>query len=144
TGKETGVVVYGVSNYFDDSRFHCLRHGKGFVMKDVLRGRFEAALRALIARPSRAALGGDVRLKRLLRDHFGDWERCGRIARGPVWSRLFRHLQDHPTDFRTALELLPARVRLIHAFAWQSFLWNRAVDLLLKRELPAYARLVFA
>ncbi|MBK8976380.1 MAG: tRNA pseudouridine(13) synthase TruD [Planctomycetes bacterium] len=132
----------GFANYFDDQRFGALRHGQGFVMKDVLRGRFEAALRGLVARPSEKAITGDVKLKRLLAKHWGDWERCGAIARGPVWQRLFQHLRLQPEDFRGALALLPTRQTLIHAYAYQSFLWNRAVDLLLKRELPPYARII--
>lgn len=134
------VARTGFANYFDDQRFGALRHGQGWVMKDVLRGRYDAALRALIAQPSPRAITGDVKLKRLLAAAWGDWERCRRIARGPVWQRLFAHLQSRPDDFRGALELLPTRQKLIHAYAYQSFLWNRAVDLLLKQELPPYRR----
>lgn len=131
----------GYVNYFDDQRFGALTHGQGFVMKDVLRGRFDQALRGLIARPSPRARGGDVELKKLLAKHWGDWETCGRIARGPVWERLFHHLVHHPGGFRDALELLPTRQKLIHAFAYQSYLWNRAVDLMLRDELPPYKRI---
>ncbi len=135
------VAKEGFANYFDDQRFSCLRHGQGFVMKDVLHGRYEAALKGLIARPSPTAITGDVKLKRLFGEHWGDWERCGSIARGPVWNRLFQHLRRSPDDFRGALALLPARQKLIHAYAYQSYLWNRAVDLYLKSKLPAYRRI---
>ena len=72
----------GFPNYFDDQRFNCLRHGQGFVMKAVLQGRFDQALEQLIATPSRVARSGDVKLKQLLSEHWRDWERCKRIARG--------------------------------------------------------------
>lgn len=131
----------GFANYFDDQRFSCLRHGQGFAMKDVLRGRFEAALKALIAAPSPHAITGDVKLKRLLAKAWGDWGRCKSIARGPVWRRLFEHLLHEPGDFRGALALLPSRQKLIHAFAYQSYLWCRAADLFLKRAVEPRRRI---
>ncbi len=122
------LVESGFPNYFDDQRFNCLRHGQGFVMKSVLEGRFDKALKQLIATPSRIARGGDVKLKQLLHDHWTDWARCRRIARGPIYGRVFEHLERNPEDFRGALELMPSRSKLIHAFAYQSYLWNRAVS----------------
>src|SRR5574340_1056562 len=35
----------GVVNYFDSQRFGSLKHGQGFIVKDLMRGDFEAALR---------------------------------------------------------------------------------------------------
>jgi tRNA pseudouridine13 synthase len=81
-------------------------------------------------------MGGDVKLKRLLARHWGRWEACARIARGPLYGRLFQHLAARPDDFAGALALLPTRLKLIHAFAYQSWLWNRAVDAVLRRLLP--------
>lgn len=130
------VVRDGLPNYFDDQRFGCLRHGQGFVMRDVLRGDFEAALRGLLAQPSPKAITGDVKLKRILAKHWGDWEVCGQVARGPVFRRLFRLLSERGDAFREGLELLPTRMVLIHAFAFQSAIWNRAVDQLLVAVLP--------
>lgn len=118
----------GFPNYFDDQRFNCLRHGQGFVMKEVLAGRFDQALRQLIATPSPRAISGDVKLKRLFAENWLDWERCSRIGRGPVYRRVFQHLLHRPNDFRGALEQLPTRNKLIHAFAYQSHLWNRSVS----------------
>lgn len=132
----------GFANLFDDQRFACLKHEQGFVMREVLRGRYEKALRDLIAKPSPRAITGDVALKRALAHSWGDWERCKSIARGPIWRRLFEHLIQDPGDFRGALELLPSRQKLIHAFAFQSYLWNRAVDLFLKRRVAAEDQLV--
>ena len=42
----------GVVNYFDSQRFGGLKHGQGFIAKDLLRGDFEAALHNYIAVPS--------------------------------------------------------------------------------------------
>lgn len=126
----------GYVNYFDDQRFGCLRHGQGFPMRDILAGRYEKALQRLIARPSPVALGGDTKLKQLIDQHWGDWEVCARIARGPVWRPVLEHLRRRPADFAGAIQKLNSRTRLIHSFAYQSYLWNRAVSSVLDELLP--------
>jgi len=65
----------GVVNYFDSQRFGFVKHGQGFVMKDLLRGDLEAALRALIATPSELDRTADAKVKAWLREHWGEWER---------------------------------------------------------------------
>ena len=110
-------------------------------MLQVLRGDYEAALHQLVAAPSPRAITGDVKLKTALHKLWGDWEACLRTARGPVYQPMFEHLRDHPGDFRAALEFLPLRQRVIQAFAYQSFLWNRAVSLLLRGGVNSSQRL---
>jgi tRNA pseudouridine13 synthase len=135
------LVKTGFPNYFDDQRFGCLRHGQGFPMRSVLLGDFERALQQFIAEPSPVAITGDVKLKRTLQLRWRDWETCARIARGPVYAPLFQHLLAHPDDFRGAIEHVPLRQRVIHAFAYQSFLWNRAVSRLLRGGVNSAQRL---
>lgn len=135
------LVKTGFPNYFDDQRFGCLRHGQGFPMRSVLLGDFERALQQFVAEPSPVAITGDVKLKRTLQLRWGDWEACARIARGPVYEPMFAHLVAHPDDFRGALEHVPLRQRVIHAFAYQSFLWNRAVSRLLRGGVNSAQRL---
>lgn len=135
------LVKTGFPNYFDDQRFGCLRHGQGFPMRSVLLGDFERALQQFVAEPSPVAITGDVKLKRTLQLRWRDWETCARIARGPVYEPMFAHLVANPDDFRGALEHVPLRQRVIHAFAYQSFLWNRAVSRLLRGGVNSAQRL---
>jgi tRNA pseudouridine13 synthase len=72
---------------------------------------------------------------------WGDWEACLRTARGPVYEPMFEHLCANPQDFRGALEFLPLRIRVIQSFAYQSFLWNRAVSLMLRGGINSAQRL---
>ena len=46
------VQRLGVVNYFDSQRFGPLKHGQGFVVKELMRGDFETALKNVIAHPS--------------------------------------------------------------------------------------------
>ncbi len=131
----------GYVNYFDDQRFGCLRHGQGFPMRDVLAGRYEKALQRLIARPSPVAEGGDTKLKTILKERWGDWEVCARIARGPVYQPVLRHLVRKPSDFAGAIQQLNTRTRLIQSFAYQSYIWNRAVSSLLDELVPSKSQI---
>jgi tRNA pseudouridine13 synthase len=135
------LVKTGFPNYFDDQRFGCLRHGQGFPMRSVLVGDFERALQQFVAEPSPVAISGDVKLKRTLQLRWRDWEACARIARGPMYEALIAHLLASPSDFRGALEHVALRQRVIHAFAYQSFLWNRAVSRLLRGGVNSAQRL---
>ena len=65
----------GVVNYFDSQRFGALKHGQGFIVKDLMRGDFEAALKNVLARPSELDQSGDAKVKAFWKEHWGDWER---------------------------------------------------------------------
>ncbi len=135
-----GFAGSGYINYFDDQRFGCLRHGQGFPMRDVLAGRYEKALERLIARPSPVAKGGDTKLKGILQQRWGDWEACAKIARGPVFQPVLQHLVRRQDDFKGAIQKLNSRTRLIQSFAYQSYLWNRAVSGMLDELIPPALR----
>jgi tRNA pseudouridine13 synthase len=124
----------GFPNYYDDQRFGNVTHGQGFILRDVLAGDYERALQQLLAAPSPRAITGDVKLKRILRARWGDWDACAAIARGPAFRRVFGILRASG-DFAAALAALPPRHKLIHAYAYQSYLWNRALSRWLRLEL---------
>jgi tRNA pseudouridine13 synthase len=124
-GRGQTVQRSGFPNYFDDQRFGNVTHGQGFILRDVLKGDYERALQQLLAVPSPRAITGDVKLKRILRAKWGDWDACASIARGPAFRRVYT----------VALAALPPRTKLIHAYAFQSYLWNRALSRFLRTEL---------
>ncbi len=123
------VQSFGLPNYFDDQRFRCLEQGQGFILLDLLKGRTDVALRRLLASktPAGKRETGDAKLRRLLDRFWGQWEDCRRIARGPMYAKVFNHLLKSPEDFEGALAEVPVRTKTIHLFAFQSFLWNRMV-----------------
>jgi tRNA pseudouridine13 synthase len=122
------VRKMGLPNYFDDQRFGCLRHGQGFVVRSLLRGDFQAALRALLAAPSRYGAEQVEKYKHGMQKRWGHWEDLAEYTRNRRGSTVFEHLKNNPEDFRGALERgIATRERTIHLFAFQSYLWNRAV-----------------
>ncbi|MCB9880289.1 MAG: tRNA pseudouridine(13) synthase TruD [Planctomycetes bacterium] len=126
--NRAAVEATGLPNYFDDQRFGNLSQGQGFVFEALAKGDAERALRWLIATPPEHDRGGDSKLRGLLERNWGDWEACRSIARGPMYDRIFGVLVERPGDFVAALDAVPTRLKVIHMFAFQSYLWNVAVS----------------
>ena len=118
----------GLINYFDDQRFGNLRHGQGWIALELMRGEHEAALRALLTSRSPHDDRKAMAFKRALSSYWGDWTACRDIAgKFGEHHSLFEHLKREPQDFAGAFFHLASRLRLIHLYAYQSHLWNRAV-----------------
>jgi tRNA pseudouridine13 synthase len=131
----------GVVNYFDSQRFGSLKHGQGFIVKDLMRGDFEAALRNVLARPSELDRSGDAKVKTFWKEHWGEWNRRNPHAGAERYEAVVRWLRAHPKDFRGAILRTEPRWRALQVFAYQSWLWNEGVKHLL-REVVGIARLV--
>ena len=131
----------GVVNYFDSQRFGSLKHGQGFIAKDLLRGDFEGALRNVLARPSPLDRSGDAMVKEFWRTHWGDWDRPNPHPGAERYQAVVRHLRQHPQDFRGAVLRTEPRWRALQVFAYQSWLWNEGVKAYL-REVVGVARLL--
>ncbi len=129
----------GLINYFDDQRFGNLRHGQGWIALALMRGEHEDALRALLTARSPHDDTKSRAFKRALSSYWGDWTSCRDIAgKFGEHHSLFEHLKKSPDDFAGAFYHLASRLRLIHLYAYQSHLWNRAVaDWVRARVEPA-------
>ena len=127
----------GVVNYFDSQRFGSLKHGQGFVVKDLMRGDAEAALRNVLARPSELDRSGDARVKAFWREHWGEWGRRNPHPGAERYARVVRYLRDHPQDWLGAILRTEPRWRALQVFAYQSFLWNEGVKRYLRDLLGA-------
>ncbi len=83
-------------NYFDSQRFGSLKHGQGFIVKDLMRGEFEAALRNVLARPSELDRSGDAKVKAFWHEHWGEWDRQNPHPGADRYAAVVRHLRSHP------------------------------------------------
>jgi tRNA pseudouridine13 synthase len=126
------VIESGLPNYFDDQRFGAARAGKGFPARELVKGNEEEALRLLVAAPGSIDAPEHARRREGLAAAWGDFKRCLALARGWHEQAVFRHLVREPQDFRGALRYVPRRERLMQLFAYQSLLWNRALDALVR------------
>lgn len=135
--------AHGTLNYFDDQRFGNVTHGQGWIYKGLCLGETEAALRRLLGARSPRDDDRHRRFKDALERHWGDWRECRDDAgRFGAHHSVFEHLAKTGHDFAGAFQHVGTRVKLIHLFAWQSHLWNRALAEWVRALLPVDARVV--
>ena len=130
--RRTGVV-----NYFDSQRFGFLKHGQGFIARHLLRGDFEAALKAFLATPSELDRSDDAKVKAFWRDHWGEWQLRAPQEAGKRYAPLLRRLREDPRDFKGAFLHIDRRVRAMALFELQSYVWNEGVKRYLAARVPA-------
>lgn len=124
----------GVPSYFDDQRFGSVVAGGEFVARELVRGRFEEALRLALVSPYEHDRGPQKREKDLLRSSWGDWPTLAqRLSHGPTRG-IIEHLARRPDDFRGALTRLRPDLRCLYLSAYQSHLWNRMLALWLRQH----------
>jgi tRNA pseudouridine13 synthase len=126
-GAVAEVQRIGVVNYFDSQRFGSLKHGQGFLVKDLMRGDAEAALRNHLARPSELDRTGDARVKAFWKEHWGEWQLRNPYPGAERYAPVLRWLRLHPKDFLGAFLRTEPRWRGLQVFAYQSWLWNEGV-----------------
>jgi len=137
------VCEHGLANYFGEQRFGNLRSGQGWIARDLALGHHERALRSLLCSISERDDPKTRKFKSALAARWGDWRACREIA-GVFGSHhsVFEHLGRHPADFPGAFRHVASRLRLIHLYAWQSHLWNRAVARYVEEITPPSERIV--
>ena len=135
--RESGLV-----HYFDDQRFGNLRYGQGWIALDLIHGKHEKALRRLLTAGSGADDERNESFKSALDRNWGDWTACREIAgKFREHHSVFTYLKSHRDDFRGAFFHVSSRLRLIHLYAFQSHIWNRAVCAYVRRVTKPAERL---
>lgn len=127
----------GVVNYFDSQRFGFLKHGQGFLAKQLLRGDFEGALRAFLATPSELDKSDDAKVKTFWREHWGEWQQRAPQDAGKRYAPVLRRLREDPRDFKGAFLHIDRRLRAMALFELQSFIWNEGAKRYLAGRVPA-------
>lgn len=131
----------GVVNYFDSQRFGSLKHGQGFLIKDLMHGQVERGLRNYLANPSPLDRTSDATVKAFWKAHWGRWHRVPSIPGAEKYEAVIRWLRRHPNDFLGAFLRTEPRWRALQVFTYQSWLWNEGVKQYLE-EVVGSSRLV--
>jgi len=126
------VQRLGVVNYFDSQRFGPLKHGQGFMVKELMRGDFETALKNVIAHPSELDASHDAKVKQFWKEHWGEWDARNPYPGAERYEAVLKWLKKHPTDYRGAFLRTEPRWRALQVFTYQSWLWNEGVRQLLR------------
>jgi tRNA pseudouridine13 synthase len=131
----------GVVDYFDSQRFGSLKHGQGFLVKELMRGEHELALKNFLAHPSELDRTSDAKVKQFWKENWGHWDRKNPHPGAERYDLVVRWLRKHPGDFLGAFLRTEPRWRGLQVFAYQSWLWNEGVKQYL-RDVVGVQRLV--
>ena len=122
------VREHGLPNYFDEQRFGNLRHNQGWIAKGLMLGQTDQALKRLLTAVSDYDPEREKSMKVALARKWGNWRACRDVAgRFGRHHSVFEHLRRDVDDFAGAFRFVASRIRLIHLYAWQSHVWNRAL-----------------
>jgi tRNA pseudouridine13 synthase len=137
------VARDGLSNYFDDQRFGSLGMSGEFIAKPWCLGDYERALWLAIADNNEHDRPRDREEKQILRDHWGNWNKCRDLLGTPQSQTIVSHLARQPGDFRRAIALVRADIRSLWLAAFQSDVWNQILAALIERTCqPSQRRCV--
>jgi len=127
----------GLPNYFDDQRFGSLRGADEFIARLLIEERFEEALKIAVASPGRGDHGAQKRKKLGLAERWGDWKGClAVLGRRDPERKAFEYLAKHESGFVGAFDRLPQGIRKLYLYAYQSWVWNRAAERIIREAVP--------
>lgn len=134
----------GLVNYYDDQRFGSLCESGEWVARAWCRGDWERALWLALADPHPFDRATEKLQKQILRDHWGRWVECKQALQRSHRRSVITFLADKeaagkPVDFRGAFCCLSVDLRGLYLSAWQSALWNRMLDRLVRSVVAADA-----
>ncbi|MGB9741576.1 MAG: tRNA pseudouridine(13) synthase TruD [bacterium] len=125
------IKKFGVANYYDEQRFGSARHQAGFIARKLIAGHYNGALKLFLATPSADDDSRTRRIKEQLAMNWGQWQKCREIV--PIEGKeAISHLVKRPKDFEGAVRLLPKTLLELFINAYQSWLWNETLRLLLE------------
>ena len=125
-------VLAGVPNYFDSQRFGSLKGVEGFIAKDVLRGKYEEAVKKIIIATTKHQKSKIRAVRKFIKFNWGEWPLClDEVKKAglerTVEGTVVRHLTEFKGDFKGAFERTFKGIREIFFSAYQSFIWNECV-----------------
>lgn len=131
------VADSGVINYFDDQRFGSIGYCGEIIAVPWCQGNYERTLYLAMAEPNSHDRPREKDQKQILRDYWGQWEKCKAMLDRSHRRSVVTYLVDHPTDFRRAVALIRQDLRGIYVAAFQSWVWNRWVSALIESKVGA-------
>ena len=125
------VSKYGFANYFGEQRFGSVKNAKEFVVKYLLKGEYEKALREYLLSYS------DWKMKRKLKKLWGNWrEYLKAMPKNATYERKVVEELAKGVSYKQAFLALPKNIRLMFSFTYQSYLWNRFLYRFIVRYFP--------
>jgi tRNA pseudouridine13 synthase len=136
TDRRLGQIPKKVPNYFGVQRFGEIRPLTHLVGKAIVQGDLERAVKLYLAEVYEGESEEPANARRRLAQ---DWDYKAALQyfpKGLGFERtMLGHLALHPADYAGALRKLPKFLMIMFVHAYQSYLFNRFLDEVLRRGL---------
>ncbi|MBL8822327.1 MAG: tRNA pseudouridine(13) synthase TruD [Planctomycetia bacterium] len=125
-----------IGNYFDDQRFGSVSSDQQYVVRALIDGNEELALRLALTTYYEHDKSKEKRAKQLLTQEWGNWKSLSNKLPPGYLQGIARHLAQQPDDYRRAFTLIPYFLRNMYLSAYQSHLWNRMLHAWIMTHFP--------
>lgn len=129
------IKIFGFPNYFDYQRFGSVRPTGEFITKYLLKKDYETALKFILTKGSKYEKRKQKNIRKLINQYWSNWEKIFSLLPKSSERNIVNFLKSHPTEFKTAFELINRNLRFLIVTSYQSYLWNEIVKLFLKKNL---------
>jgi tRNA pseudouridine13 synthase len=129
------IELFGYPNYFDDQRFGSARHNMGFIGKEIIKQNYKRGLELFLCYYSNKDKSKMKRFKKLSKENWGNWALL--LPSAPTYQEraVLKFLVEHPDRYLEALKRLGRRFLRFLLEAYQSYLWNRTLETLMKDKI---------
>jgi len=139
-GTAMEVLSYGVPNYFDSQRFGSLRGTQSYIAKLLVKGDWEGAIKTVLTSATRHDPAQVRHCREHIKSAWGRWDECMQACSGTQKARrekrIIVFIKENPKDFKSAFLLVERELQKMYVAAYQSYLWNETVKVLLNRVHP--------
>ncbi|MCX7661327.1 MAG: tRNA pseudouridine(13) synthase TruD [Candidatus Omnitrophica bacterium] len=126
------VKNFGFPNYFDDQRFGSYSPSQGFFAEKLIKKEFNGALKIYLTSIYPEDKKEEKKRKKFFFENWGDWKECLLKAKTDFEKKAFRILSEEKKPFLKILGLIPKEELRMLISSFQSYLWNKLVERLIK------------
>ncbi|GAB4433780.1 MAG: tRNA pseudouridine(13) synthase TruD [bacterium] len=126
------IAKNGFPNYFGEQRFGSYDGKCGFFAEKFLKAQYNGALKCALCSVHPEDRKEDKDRKNSFFQHWGDFDYCFSIAKTSLEKKIFSILKTNAKKFLNAIHILPLTDVSMYFSTYQSFLWNKMLDRLIK------------
>lgn len=134
------TLSYGVPNYFDSQRFGSLRGTQSYIAKLLIKDDWEGAVKTVLTSATRHDPAQVRHCRERIKSAWGRWDECMQACsdtqKARREKRIIAFIKENPKDFKSAFLLVERELQKMYVAAYQSYLWNETVKVLLNRVHP--------
>ncbi len=133
----------GIPNYFGYQRFGTIRPNTHLVGREIVKGNFKRAVMIYLAEPFEKEKE-DAKIARKFLQETMNYKKALKIfpKRLKYEIIMLEHLSKYPRDYIGAFRRLPKTLMKLFVHAYQSYLFNRVLSRIIKKEGYVYGKFV--